>query len=180
MSATAAPRDCFTVADFSEAAEPRAWASVNDGVMGGRSSGGPSFAEGAMVFSGVINTNGGGFSSVRRAVEPGVLAGADDIMVRVKTDGRAYRLTIRTAERFMGRSVAYTADIEAGPGGEWVEAYVPFDAFSASVFGRTVPAAPLDPATAWSIGIILGDGRDGPFEMQAEWIKACKPQAQTV
>ena len=148
--------------------------------MGGRSSGGPSFNETSMVFSGVINTNGGGFSSVRRATAPGALAGADGIMVRLKTDGRAYRLTIRTAERFMGRSVAYTADIEAGPGGEWVEAYVPFDAFSASVFGRTVPAAPLDPTTAWSIGLILGDGRDGPFEMQAEWIKACKAPAQTV
>ncbi|MEM6277816.1 MAG: CIA30 family protein, partial [Pseudomonadota bacterium] len=147
---------------------------------GGRSSGGPDFDGKAMVFSGVINTNGGGFSSVRRGVEPGALSGTDGLMLRVKTDGRAYRVTIRTAERFRGRSVSYNADIEAGEGGEWVEAYVPFDAFSTSVFGRSVPAAPLDPETVWSVGIILGDGKDGPFEMQAEWIKACRSEPATI
>ncbi|MEO0784332.1 MAG: CIA30 family protein [Pseudomonadota bacterium] len=177
MTASAESHTCTLVADLAAEDEPSAWQTVNDGVMGGRSSGGPSFEGGAMEFAGVINTNGGGFSSVRRAMEPGTLAGAEGVMVRMKGDGRAYRLTIRTAERFRGRTVAYTADLDGGAGGDWVETYVPFDAFSASVFGRDVPAAPLDPATAWSVGFILGDGKDGPFSMQAEWIKACMAEA---
>lgn len=180
MTATAAPRDCAIVSDFSVPGEARLWGAVNDGVMGGRSSGGSYFTGESMVFSGVINTNGGGFSSVRRGLEPGTLAGKDGLLIRVKTDGRAYRLTVRTAERFRGRSVAYTADIEVRKDADWVEAYVPFDAFSASVFGQSVPAPPLNPETAWSVGFILGDGQDGPFKMEAEWIKVCEDIARTV
>ncbi|MEO0817118.1 MAG: CIA30 family protein [Pseudomonadota bacterium] len=173
MSASAAPGTCRMVADLTKADEVAEWAAVNDGVMGGRSSGGPRYSAAGLVFEGVINTNGGGFSSVRRGLAPGSLSGSDGIMVRVKTDGRAYRLTIRTAERFRGRTVAYTAGIRAGDGEDWAEVFVPYDQFQTSVFGRAVLAAPLDPATAWSIGFILGDGRDGSFAMQAEWIKAC-------
>ena len=40
------------------------WQPVNDGVMGGRSSGGPRFEDDRMIFQGVINTNGGGLSCV--------------------------------------------------------------------------------------------------------------------
>jgi len=53
------------------------WRVINDGVMGGRSSGGPRFENGVMVFEGRINTNGGGFSSIRLDVEAGLLAQAD-------------------------------------------------------------------------------------------------------
>ena len=46
------------------------WRSVNDGVMGGRSSGGMVQAEDALKFTGELSLeNNGGFSSVRRLVE---------------------------------------------------------------------------------------------------------------
>ena len=41
------------------------WYSVNDGVMGGRSSGSFQVTDGKLRFSGVLNTNGGGFASIR-------------------------------------------------------------------------------------------------------------------
>ncbi|MEM9738883.1 MAG: CIA30 family protein [Pseudomonadota bacterium] len=173
MTAHAAPGACQTLMDLAAREEQSKWVAVNDGVMGGRSSGGPVMGKDAMGFMGVINTNGGGFSSVRRGLAPGTLAGTQGLMVRVKTDGRAYRLTLRTAERFRGRSVSYTADIDAGADGAWTDVYVPFDRFSASVFGQPVPAAPVDPATAWSLGFIIGDGVDGPFEMAVARIDAC-------
>lgn len=47
--------------------QQNAWSVVVDGVMGGRSTGNVNFAGGAMVFSGNINLNGGGFSSVQRS-----------------------------------------------------------------------------------------------------------------
>ena len=61
---------------FESPAEARAWRTVNDDVMGGRSLGAGVVEEGRLVFTGSINTKGGGFSSVRREMEPGALEGA--------------------------------------------------------------------------------------------------------
>lgn len=56
---------CVVLTDFKGANENRRWRMVNDNVMGGRSKGSVTFKGGVLVFSGSINTNGGGFSSVR-------------------------------------------------------------------------------------------------------------------
>jgi hypothetical protein len=48
-----------------------AWRVQVDGVMGGLSTGTLDFSEGKLKFSGDINLNGGGFSSVRRSYSPG-------------------------------------------------------------------------------------------------------------
>jgi hypothetical protein len=58
--------------DFRQASQIQAWKSVNDGVMGGMSTGGMSLGselgEACGVFSGVLSTqNNGGFASVRGA-----------------------------------------------------------------------------------------------------------------
>lgn len=157
-----------------ETQQPEArWRAINDGVMGGRSSGGPSFEDGRMVFSGEINTNGGGFSSVRAPLQTGVLSDADGIKLRVKSDGRAYKITLRTNARMGWREVSFQGEIPKTPIGEWAEVMVPFDALEASVFGRPVRAW-FDRETVQTVGIILADGVDGPFSLEVEWIKACE------
>src|SRR5688572_12101607 len=81
--------------DFDQAPANARWRMVNDNVMGGKSKGGVRFAEGVMTFSGDINTNGGGFSSVRLPIERGTLEGAKRIVMRLKHDGRVpYRLLV--------------------------------------------------------------------------------------
>jgi len=59
---------CDMFMNFETSDELRQWYAVNDGVMGGLSSGGPRFDDGIMIFEGMINTNGGGFSSLRSRV----------------------------------------------------------------------------------------------------------------
>jgi len=173
------PAECSLTADLADASEVAEWAAVNDGVMGGRSSGGPEYADGALLFEGVINTNGGGFSSIRRDLPEGSLSGAEGVLVRLKTDGRAYRFTLRTAARFRGRSIAYQADLPVQEAGVWSQVFVAFADFRPSVFGQRVPAPPVDPGTAWSMGFIIADGRDGPFSMQVRAIEACAVQDST-
>ncbi|MEM1105964.1 MAG: CIA30 family protein [Pseudomonadota bacterium] len=173
MAANAEPMTCELVSDLADPDESAAWQAVNDGVMGGRSSGGPSWQSDVMTFSGVINTNGGGFSSVRRDIEPGRMEGAAGLKLRLRGDGRTYRVTVRTAAKYRGRSINYQADLAPEMASEWSEVFVPFEAFRASVFGRAVPAPALDPSTAWSLGLILADGQDGPFTLDAAWIQAC-------
>jgi len=165
--------DCTPLTDFSDPAEEQAWRTVNDGVMGGRSSGGWQMAGDALVFAGTINTNGGGFSSVRRDLAPGALAGKMGIVLTAKPDDRSYRVTIRNGERFRGRRISYQAAIPETTPGEPTKVFIPFERFVPSVFGRIVPAPALDPDTADEIGLILSDGRDGGFSLRLSRLSAC-------
>lgn len=150
------------------------WRAVNDGVMGGRSSGGPTFEDGVMTFAGDINTNGGGFSSIRAGMERGALTGSDGLMMRVKPDERGYKVTMRTDATYRGRRVSFQAPLPQSEVGEWENIYVPFDSVSASLFGRPIDGAKFDSSAVQEIGIIIADGRDGPFQIDVKWIKGCK------
>ena len=155
---------------FEAPEELQAWRTVNDTVMGGRSSGGAGLTDTQLVFSGVLNTRGGGFSSVRRTMEEGALKGSEGLVLSIRSDGRAYRVIARTDARFLGRAVSYQAEIPPSPAGEWSQVDVPFDAFVPSVFGRRVPADPFDPARVNELGFIIADAVDGPFSMQVRAI----------
>jgi hypothetical protein len=166
--ATTPQERCAMNIDFSNSDAVSPWQIVNDGVMGGLSQG-TRFAEDAhVVFRGVINTNGGGFSSLRRRMSPGDLSGATGIALRVRADGRDYKMTFRTSERWRGRSVSYQASIPNTTSGEWADVRVPFADMQTSVFGRTVRAAPFDPSDVREMGIILADGIDGPFHLDIQ------------
>lgn len=159
---------------FNSAETTRAWQAVNDGVMGGRSSGGPIFESGIMRFEGVINTNGGGFSSVRAGLQEGLLAEQSAIKMRVKSDGRGYKLTLRSDAFYRGRSVAFQAPLPQTAVGEWTNITIDFLDLRPSVFGRPLRGPKFDPSEARSIGIILADGQDGPFALEVDWLKSCK------
>jgi len=149
------------------------WRTINDGVMGGRSSGGPRFDAEHMIFEGVINTNGGGFSSVRTDVEAGVLSRASGVSLRVKSDGRTYKVTFRTDTKRGFRPISFQTEIPQTPIGDWAEVRVSFDDLRASIFGRPVTGV-FDKSKVRELGIIIADGQDGPFKLEVDWIKACE------
>jgi len=157
--------------DFKSRAEMSLWRAVNDGVMGGLSSGGPTFENGNLIFSGVINTNGGGFSSIRRAVKGGEIKSARRVTMRVRSDGRAYRLRFRTDVTWRGRRIAFQKPIPVSQAGEWVIVTVTLDNMRASLFGRTVRGAEFVPENVIETGVILADGQDGPFKLEIDWMK---------
>ncbi len=162
--------DDFSI-DFETPGETRQWWPVNDGVMGGRSSGGPSFEDGNLVFSGVINTNGGGFSSIRRPVQSGDLSGITAVTLRVKSDGRGYRLRFRTDVTYRGRRIAFQKPLPATTPGEWETITISFDNMGASLFGRTVRGARFASDDVIETGFILADGQDGPFRLEVDWLR---------
>lgn len=155
-----------------EVAKAVDWWVVNDGVMGGRSLGDIERQQDGMVFKGSINTNGGGFSSIRREVPRGALAGVTAMRLRVVGDGRAYRLTFRTSARRFGRPISYQAAIPPIDGGGVVD--VPLLAMRSSIFGRDVAAPAFDPSDVRELGIILADGTDGAFRLVVQEIEACR------
>lgn len=172
MTSSATPQETAIapVISFESPAEVQAWRAVNDDVMGGRSRGGSVIEESQLVFTGSINTKGGGFSSVRREMEPGALDGARAFIVSMKSDGRTYQLIARTSVRFGGRYVSYQAAIPMSPEGEWSNVRVVLSDFVPRVFGRIVPADEILPADVTEIGFIIADGVDGDFALSVKSI----------
>lgn len=170
---------CSTIIDYNGEEIENPWQTVNDGVMGGLSSGGSTLDGGVLLFKGETNTNGGGFSSIRLAIPRGTLAGAEYLRVRMKTDARAYSMTLRTNARSFGRRIAFRGPVLGTSPKNWSDGVLMFDTLQASIWGRAVPNARFDPSEAVEIGVIIYDGEDGPFEMQLQRIEACKGPVRT-
>ena len=148
------------------------WRTVNDNVMGGRSKGGPKFADGLLTFQGATNTNGGGFSSLRTKANPVDLTGTTGLLLRVKGDGRTYKAAIRTDASIRGSRIPFRADFPTVKD-EWITVFVPFKNMTPSFRGfplKDPPALELDKVEA--TGLMIYDKKDGPFKLQVDWIKA--------
>ncbi|MFB6229998.1 MAG: CIA30 family protein [Salinibacter sp.] len=145
------------------------WRVESDRVMGGRSTGSAEVAEGALVFTGKVVTEGGGFSSVRagRQVD---LTGYDGIELRVRGGGRTFELDVSDGTESRGREVTRRGSFPTS--GSWETVRVPFDALEESAHGEPVSADPLDLSAVKSIGIYIIDGKGGPFRLEVDWIRA--------
>ena len=164
---------CRPLADLDDEEELRRWRIVNDGVMGGRSSAEATVSSDAVLsLAGEIVTDGGGFSSVRLALDQ-PLGEATGLLLRIRTDGRPYELTVSDAAPGRDRRVSHQAPIPTVGGDRWEEVLVSFADLEASLFGRAVDVAPFDPGAAVEVGIILADGVDGPFRFELDWLRTC-------
>ena len=168
------PGACHTLVDFSDPREFARWDVINDGVMGGLSKGHIEQVDDSLSFTGTINTNGGGFTSLRRAVPEGAMAGARTLRIVYSGDARTYEATLRSDARTRGRRIAYRATLTPDESeGDWSVAVVDLADMDTSLFGQQVDAPAFAPDNAHSIGLIIADGIDGPFAMQLKRIEAC-------
>lgn len=153
------------------------WFVVNDNVMGGRSIGGVSVAENALLFSGSINTNGGGFSSIRRKIDSNDLS-TDDAPVGVvelelKSDGRDYKFLLQTDALFRERPVSFQAKLQASGTSTWEKVSVPLSSFIPTFRGRILFDWEINPERINQVGIILADRVDGPFDFAIKTVRFC-------
>lgn len=145
-----------------------AWTTVDDAVMGGRSaSTATPTADGGLRFAGTLSLeNNGGFASCRTVPQPLGLDDADALEVTVLGDGRTYALTLRRADVPL-RAGSYRAPLPTTAGTP-VTLTLALSDFSARSFGQPVPGAPpLDgaPDRIDQLGLLLADGRPGPFAL---------------
>ena len=169
-----APGTCRTLVDFSDADEFARWEVINDGVMGGLSKGHIEQVEGALSFSGTINTNGGGFTSLRRPLPEGAMTGARGLRIVYSGDARTYEVTLRSDARERGRRIAYRATLTPEESaGEWSVAVIDLAKLETSLFGQQVDAPAFATREAHSVGLIIADGIDGDFAMRLQRIEAC-------
>ena len=158
----------MTLFDF-EGPDTTPWRIENDGVMGGRSQGFVEVASGTLEFTGEVVTEGGGFSSIR-AVKQVDLSEFDGIELRVRGGGRTFELDIDDGTRSRGREVNRRGAFPTSD--SWEIVRVPFATLEASAHGETVSVDPLDLSGVKSIGIYIIDGKDGPFMLEVDWIRA--------
>ena len=149
--------------------EPR-WIAVNDGVMGGRSRGGPSIVDGVLEFSGTLSlANNGGFASVRSVGREFDLGNATAVVLRVRGDGRRYQLRLATDAAYRGLAVSFGAGFDT-TAGQWTEVRVPLDSLEATVRGSRLQGPPMDGSQVREIGLLIADKREGPFALSVDWI----------
>ena len=144
------------------------WYSVNDNVMGGVSTGGyRTTGAGTGVFSGRLSMrNNGGFASVRTRVESGALEGYDGLEMRLRGDGRRYRLLAGGA----GSQGTWQSEFETT--GDWQTVRVPFASMSLSIRGwRPSSYPPAAGRRIDNLGFIIGDKDESPFRLEVDWIR---------
>ncbi|MEM9751760.1 MAG: CIA30 family protein [Planctomycetota bacterium] len=184
--------------DFTDPALNARWAVVNDNVMGGRSDGYLAFepdrpatdqAHGVMVLTGDINTNGGGFTSVRMSVDPGMLDDPD--ASKTFAELRAVRITLRGDQASLGRPLALRLEDRVprrlginfrivlpldpdAPADQWQTLTIPIDQLAPTFRGEPLDPtqwAALDPSQLARVGLILSDIEDGPYHYEIERIE---------
>ena len=166
---------------FDEGTVTLDWHVVNDTVMGGRSrSAWRTEADAYGIFEGVLSLeNNGGFASVRSSDISALRVEHDALLIKVRGDGRPYRLSARTDQ--VGWGVRYHAEFET-EADTWLEIVVPLSAFQAQWRGRRVPRAPaLEATDIRSVGFMLADKSPGPFRLDVAHIhsvtNAARPES---
>lgn len=173
------------------------WFRLDDGVMGGQSETQhvtDTTTDGSPVlhFTGTINTDGGGFTSIRTRIPAGLLdSKTQAVRLRFQGDGKTYKLFLTDGSRATGgpmsRTPSWQADvptrrIEPGSGEEWEEATVPLSSLLPN-FGPSMRSRPpeeekknytFDPSTMQEIGLMLSlklaNGKPNPKETFGEGI----------
>lgn len=162
------------IADLGVADEAAEWTTMNDPVMGGRSTSEVAFDDGGLRFSGNISLdNNGGFASTRGPLDPDIgrkAAGARSFGVRAEGDGKTYLLKVRDSAQPWSYVQRFAT--EAGA----VRTYdLPVDRFE-PVGMRLDPApdAPqtLDPSTIDQVAVYILDKQQGPFQITINRISA--------
>jgi monofunctional biosynthetic peptidoglycan transglycosylase len=154
-----------------EDADP-AWASTNDGVMGGLSQGGAMVTAQGLCFAGTLSLeNNGGFSSVSTNVTYD-LSEFDGVRLKVKGDGRTYQIRFQSDALYRRQwPVNFGAEFST-EAGKWIEVFVPFASLSQSWRGQRLSNYTFNTQKIRRITLMLADKQAGSFNLQVAWIIA--------
>lgn len=166
------PKHTKVLYDFTQGSSIEQWRPVNDTVMGGRSRSTAQKAKsGSLRFTGIVSLdNNGGFASLRSFGPVHDLAAYDGLILRLRGDGQRYYFNLRNSQGFAAPNFRLAFDTQSG---QWSEVYIPFSQLQAVWRGQSYPyPVTFDPSRIVSMGILIADKQQGPFELEIEWIKA--------
>lgn len=158
-----------TAFSFSGSAREPRWLAVNDGVMGGVSSGKVSVAKGVLRFAGKVRLeNNGGFASTRSTGVPSdaniALANGNTVSIRVRGSGPTFAVTLQTDAGWFWANVTPQA-------GQWTTLNIPYARFLPRTrFGEPIEAASYAGEPTTAIGILIGNKRAEQFSIEIDSI----------
>ena len=159
-----------TILDFNAQA-PHAWEAVDDRIMGGSSQSHPEYIDSVgLHFSGRVSLdNNGGFASIRSTSGNYDLAQYSGVKLRLRGDGKSYKLSLRTDLFFDGVSYQSTFTTTKDL---WQEITLPFAAFTPTHHGiKLSTVAPMDTGNIKSFGLFIADCQEGSFQLDIACIK---------
>lgn len=162
--------NCKVFDDFSQS-EKNNWRIINDWVMWWLSKWRYLIEDKKLKLFGNINTNGGGFSSIRKYVDEWLLNDINYIKIFLQGDERKYKITFRDNNI---RWITYQTEIDLKKKWAFEEINIPLSELKATFFWNRVNAGEFQKDRVREIGFIISDWIDGPFEIQVESIKFCK------
>jgi monofunctional biosynthetic peptidoglycan transglycosylase len=116
----------------------------------------------------------GGFAAFRTKADERVrdLSAFEGLALRVKTDGRAYTANVKCADH--PPDALWQMRVVTRPF-EWVSVGLPFRDMVLSRRGRVEPEQlPVSRAQVSGLGVLLADGRNGPFRFEIQWARAVR------
>lgn len=150
----------------------RNWGSVNDGVMGGRSTGKTSYSDDSLIFEGSISfANNGGFASVRCPYNDFDLSKYQHIRIRYRVTGQIFAFSLNTDSRFYMPN--YRVYLPNSPiENEWVEQLIPLQSFKqhrmGSPTGMDISSEALDKVIQMTF--ISAEKKEGPFRLEIDYL----------
>ncbi|MGK2944050.1 MAG: CIA30 family protein [Desulfuromonadales bacterium] len=159
------------ILDFSEALTVGSWQAVDDRIMGGCSQSQAIYIDNiGLRFTGTVSLkNNGGFASIRSSSDNFDLGQYSGLALRLRGDGKTYKLSLRTDLYFDGVSYQTTVNTRKDT---WQKISLPFEAFTPTHHGiKLSTVAPLDTTSIKSFGLFIADRQEGPFQLDVVWIK---------
>lgn len=159
------------ILDFTTDGSKLVWEAIDDRIMGGCSQSTSEYIkDSGLHFSGQVSLeNNGGFASIRSEEGDFDLSRYKGLCLRVRGDGKTYKISLRTDLFYDG--VSYQISF-ASAADTWQEISLPFDDFLPTHHGiKLTTVAPMDTANVKSFGLFIADKQEGPFQLDVAWIK---------
>ena len=164
----------LVVFDFDKTNDREQWRPINDTVMGGISESRLQLTkDGKALFTGNVSLeNYGGFASLQSKPSNYNFSGYNGILIRVKGDGKRYKLSIKN-NTFLD-SPRYQAAFNTERG-VWSTIRIPFHTMVPTFRGTVLTNdSTVDITRIKSFSLLISDKQEGPFRLEIDWIKAYK------
>ena len=167
------------------------WFRLDDSVMGGQSETTHSSEGERLHFQGIINTDGGGFCSIRAKLQQGFDEDVTGIRLKFIGDGKTYKVTLSNGKSSIGESPSWQTDLPTLSGKEQT-VVLPLSDLTPSFGGRpsSRPSAEelakykLDPSSIQEIGLMLSlqlsDGTPNPKNTFGEGVFPFSLQVKSI
>ena len=154
--------------DFNKTSTLDGWYTVNDDVMGGRSTCSFGITEqGHALFTGQVSLeNNGGFSSVHYRFSPVEITGYQFLALRVKGDGKRYQVRIKDRA---GNYYSYIAYFTSS--GEWQNIRIPLKEMYPSFRGRTLEMPNFNESKIEEFALLIGNKEEEAFSIEIDKIE---------